>query len=74
MLYKILAKEGSARLLVSDKEGVGRVLDLDEKILYSPHSIASIAARGYWEEYMLVPKEVTPAMLEGVEVREEVQE
>lgn len=48
---EVIAQQGSGRYLLKVENQQGRILDLNENMLYPPVFIHSILARGYWEEY-----------------------
>ena len=61
---KVVAQSGAAFLLeVAD--GVGRVLDTEQRCLFPPNAVASILARGYWEPFDGDPAEVERRLREA---------
>ena len=67
----IIGTQGPGRYLVDIEEerdglGLGRVLDLDQGLLFPPWPIGSIVARGYWQEYA-GSQDVLPGLLRQVE-------
>jgi len=48
---EIIAKRGETSYLLETSLGMGRVLDLEQKVLFPELNIQSILARGYWEPY-----------------------
>jgi hypothetical protein len=49
MQGKVIAQQGPNRFLIEHPDGTGQIADTSERRLYPPQSVASIAARGYWE-------------------------
>jgi len=48
---EIVARRGETSYLLETAPGIGRVLDLEQKVLFPEFNIQSIIARGYWESY-----------------------
>jgi len=48
---EIVAKRGETSYLLETVPGMGRVLDLEQKVLFPEFNIQSILARGYWEPF-----------------------
>ena len=47
---KVIASSGNA-YLIEVGEGVGRVLDVEQRRFFPPNAIHAILARGYWEPF-----------------------
>lgn len=64
---KVVGRRGRSQYLlaVSRQSRVGRILDLDDKLLYPETNVQAIIKRGYWEEYSL-PKEALDEILATV--------
>lgn len=50
MAAKVIATRGPGMYLIRNDDGSGQIADTERGILFPPQSVASIAARGYWEE------------------------
>jgi len=71
-MYTIVAKQSKHRLLLAKDKKTGRILDLEEKILYPENYLESIVARGYWQDY--VGKQNAEELLKDVKVIDDIEE
>lgn len=69
MAQKVIAKRGESAYLIDIGDDKGRILNVEEKVLYPPMFLPSILARGYWDEVEVKPAELKK-MLDGVEDRQ----
>jgi hypothetical protein len=55
---QVVAHRGDEQYLIDVGDGLGRVFDTEQDVVFAPFNIDSIVARGYWEPVSDVPEAV----------------